>query len=205
MALQTYDDLRQAIINWPDLSGETDLESHVDLLISLGEARINVALRLRQSLKTYTSPDESVTSAQLPSDFLEVDQVTDTGGNSLVYADVDKINTLVGANDCLYYSIDGDHLVFSSTVDGYLLRYYPRLEPLSQTDTNWLYRLSPGLYLYSALIDAAIFSKESEQETSRYNAAFNEAAGQLSALDGNQLFPKSQPITSTRRGYRNGT
>lgn len=199
MALTTYADLRQALIDWPDLAGETDLESYADTLITLGEARINVSLRLRRSLKTETVTGTGLYRSPLPEDFLEVDQVQTLEGVPLTYVTVDQLALLAQAGnltEVIYYSIDGQDLVFACSTDGYVLRYYPLLPPLSTTDTNWVYRLSPGLYLYSALIDAAVFSKESEQEQARYRAMFESAAAALEELDWNQGSPESQPIVS---------
>ena len=199
MALTTYADLRQALIDWPDLSGEQDMDYYSDMLITLGEARINTRLRLKRSLKTETILGIGLTQSPLPEDFLEVDQVQTSEGDPLEYITVDQLAQVRELTEKCYYSIDGQNLVFSGPVDGYILRYYPLLAPLIDTDTNWIYKLSPGLYLYSALIDASVFNKESEQENMRYQTMFESAAVALEELDWNYGLPKSQPIT-TRLG-----
>lgn len=199
MALTTYADLRQALIDWPDLYGEQDMDYYSDMLITLGEARINTRLRLKRSLKTETILGIGLTQSPLPEDFLEVDQVQTSEGDPLEYITVDQLAQVRELTEKCYYSIDGQNLVFSGPVDGYIIRYYPLLAPLIDTDTNWIYKLSPGLYLYSALIDAAVFNKESEQENMRYQTMFESAAVALEELDWHYGLPKSQPIT-TRLG-----
>ena len=203
MSLTTYSDLRQALIDWPDLQGEVDLDSYADTLITLGESRINVTLRLRRNITSLVVAGSEVTSYQLPDDFLEVDRVLGPDGVPLLYRSQDQVSTLQNPEGAQYdactYSIDGNFLIFAGPITSFELSYYAKLQPLESTDTNWLYALAPGLYLYSALIEAAVFSKESEQETARYSAQFERIASQVLALDDASNYPRSQPLRSVRK------
>jgi len=204
VSLTSYNDLRQALIDWPDLQGEVDLDSYADTLITLGESRINVTLRLRRNIKSLVVVDGiEVTSYQLPDDFLEVDRVLGPDGVPLLYRSQDQVSTLQNPEGAQYdactYSIDGNFLIFAGPITSFELSYYAKLQPLESTDTNWLYALAPGLYLYSALIEAAVFSKESEQETARYSDQFERIASQVLALDDASNYPRSQPLRSVRK------
>jgi hypothetical protein len=205
MSLTTYSDLPQALIDWPDLQGEVDLDNYADTLITLGESRINVALRLRRNITSLLVDNgkDEVTSYALPDDFLEVDRVLGPDGVPLLYRSQDQVSTLQNTEGVQYdactYSIDGNFLIFSEPITTFELSYYAKLQPLESTDTNWLYALAPGLYLYSALIEAAVFSKESEQETARYSAQFERIASQVLALDDASNYPRSQPLKSVRK------
>lgn len=203
MSLTTYSDLRQALIDWPDLQGEVDLDSYADTLITLGESRINVALRLRRNIKPLIVGSVEVTFYPLPEDFLEVDRMVGVDGVPLSYRSQDQVSAMQSQGDILCdeitYSIDGNNLVFSGPITDFGLFYYAKLQPLESADTNWLYALAPGLYLYSALIEAAVFSKESEQESARYSAQFESIASQVLALDDASNYPRSQPLRSVRR------
>lgn len=204
MSLTTYSDLRQALIDWPDLQGEVDLDSYADTLITLGESRINVTLRLRRNIKSLVVVDViEVTFYQLPDDFLEVDRVLGPDGVPLLYRSQDQVSTLQNPegsqHDACTYSVDGDFLIFAGPITTFELLYYAKLPSLESTNTNWLYALAPGLYLYSALIEAAVFSKEAEQETTRYSAQFESIASQVLALDDASNYPRSQPLRSVRR------
>lgn len=203
MSLTTYNDLRQALIDWPDLQGEVDLDNYADTLITLGESRINVTLRLRRNITSLVVDGIEVTSYQLPDDFLEADRVLGPDGVPLLYRSQDQVSTLQNPEGAQYdactYSIDGNFLIFAGPITSFELSYYAKLQPLESTDTNWLYALAPGLYLYSALIEAAVFSKESEQETARYSAQFERIASQVLALDDASNYPRSQPLRSVRK------
>ena len=158
MSLTTYSDLRQALIDWPDLQGEVDLDSYADTLITLGESRINVTLRLRRNIKSLVVVDGiEVTFYPLPEDFLEVDRVLGPDGVPLLYRSQDQVSTLQNPEGSQYdpctYSVDGNYLIFAGPITSFELSYYAKLQPLESTDTNWLYALAPGLYLYSALIE----------------------------------------------------
>lgn len=199
MALDTYTDLKNAVINWPDLSGEGDIEAAADDLITLGEARIYRTLRLRRMITTLSVADldPAVSSYTLPSDFLEVERVKGPSAESLEYRPANELDTWGWEpDDPALYSIEGSDLLFAPVVTGFELRYYALPLPLVTTNTNWLLTKAPGLYLYSALIDAAIFSKETDQEAGRYRDAYGSAAGELMEEEENSQFPRGQPLRS---------
>lgn len=201
MSLTTYQDLKDALVAWPDLQGEEDLESYADTLIALGEARINISLRLRRGINSIAVPT-AVGYYQLPTDYLEIDRVVDGDGLPLQFLSQDQVSALANgetqpSDTCVSYSTDGIHLTFT-TPTAFTLSYYASLPSLEIFDSNWLYVLSPGIYLYSALIDASIFSKESEQETARYTAEFQRIASSLMELDRNSIMPRAQTMASIR-------
>ena len=202
MSLTTYQDLKDAVVAWPDLQGEADLESYADTLIALGESRINISLRLRRGIKSISVPT-AVSYYQLPTDFLEIDRVVDGNGLPLQFLSQDQVSALANgetqlSDSCAAYTTDGSNLNFIAPT-AFTLTYYAALPSLEIFDSNWLYVLAPGLYLYSALIDASIFSKESEQETARYAAEFQRIAARLMELDRDSIMPRAQTLRSVRR------
>ena len=82
MSITTYQELKDAVIAWPDLQGEVDLAANVDTCIALGEARINQLLRLQGNLVTVPvqNPSEPY---ELPADCMEIDRVAGSNGQSL--------------------------------------------------------------------------------------------------------------------------
>lgn len=202
MPLTTYQELKDAVVAWPDLQGEADLESYVDTLIALGESRINLSLRLRRGIKSIAIPT-AVSSYALPVDFLEIDRVVGGDGLPLQFLPQDQVSALANGgvqlpDSCAAYTTDGVNLNFIAPT-AFTLTYYAALPSLETFDSNWLYTLSPGIYLYSALIDASIFSKESEQETARYTAEFQRIAARLMELDRDSIMPRAQTLRSVRR------
>ena len=202
MPLTTYQDLKDALVAWPDLQGEEDLEAYADTLIGLGESRINLSLRLRRGIKSISVPT-AVSYYQLPDDFLEIDRVVGENGLPLQFLSQDQVSALANgetqlSDSCAAYTTDGSNLNFIAPT-AFTLTYYAALPSLEIFDSNWLYVLAPGLYLYSALIDASIFSKESEQETARYAAEFQRIAARLMELDRDSIMPRAQTLRSVRR------
>lgn len=198
MTLTTYDDLRQALVDWPDLQGETDLNAYADTLITLAESRINISLRLRRSIASLDVTGSAIESYALPDDFLEADRVIGPDGKPLDYRSADQVDWYED-DDCVNtWTLDAGLIKFAGPVDSFVLQYYAKLPPLQSTSTNWLFNLAPGLYLYSALIDAAIFSKESEQETARYTQMFNTISASLVELDNTSIFPRTQSLQTMR-------
>ena len=104
-----------------------------------------------------------------------------------------------------FYAIDGRQLLFSAPVADVTLRYYKRSSPLINTDTNWLFAADPGLYLYAALIEVAVFSKQPDTEAQRYQQAFESAAVRALEWDAIATEPRSQPLRSIPRTGRKAT
>ena len=204
MALTSYNDLRQAVIDWPDLRGEVDLESYIDTVISLAEARINREVRLEGHIVSLAVGGTQVDGYALPDDYTAMDRVTGPGGESLEYRPADELRRWGEApkGPC-FYSIDGRQLLFAPAVDGFNLRYFRRLGALQQSVSNWLFALAPDLYLYASLIEASRFSKESEQEFQRYEQSYQGVVQMLYQEDLQAQTPKSQPLrTLSRVGYK---
>lgn len=193
--MQTYAELKQALVDWPDLAGEQDIESYADTLITLGEARVNRVLRLQGMIVQFSQSGTGIEIYDLPSDYLEMDRVQGADGESLESRPADELFRYgyTGSDNCPVYAIDGRRLLFSVPIDAFTIRYYALLPPISQT-AHWLFLKEPGLYLYASLIEAATFHKEAEQENARYQAAFQEIVQSLQAEDDASLYPRSQPL-----------
>ncbi len=193
-----YDELVAAVAAWPDLQGEPDLQAMIPTLIVLAEAAINndASLRLREALTEISGADTTVTA--LPPDCLQVERVVDSEGVPLEFASTD--NLAAPARGCssgrVRYTIDGNRLRFEPQVGAYTLRYYQRPQALADAGTHWLIQKEPSLYLYGTLIQAAIFSKESDRETARYADAYAAAIDRLTADDWIARMPIGQAIRS---------
>jgi hypothetical protein len=189
MSLQNYDALRQAIVTWPSLDGEVDVETHAPTIISLAEAAINQdpRIRLRGHLTTAVLPGDA-TEYALPADCLQVDYV---GCDGELF-DLVAIDTLGVCEDS--FAIDGKVLRFGQTVSNPTLHYYARPPDLKTAGTHWLFELAPDLYLYACLVHVATFSKEAEQEAARYKHLEEECIARLTAADAReQLADSNKP------------
>jgi hypothetical protein len=189
----TYDELVSAIANWPDLQGEPDLQTIIPTLIVLAETDINntAELRLREALVDVTSSVTDPTlPIDLPTDCLQVERVL-VDNVPLTFTTLDNITVCTNA-----YAIDGSRLVFSDAQSEYTLRYYQRLPSLAVVNTHWLLDKSPSLYLYGSLLQAAIFSKENQQEALRYATEYQTCITRLITDDWNARVPYGQALAS---------
>jgi len=203
-----YESLKKAIVDFPDLAGEADLEAYVPTIIELAEARINRDVRLRGHLRSqYVSG--TLSEHPLPADYLDLDRLTGPNGEALEVRPADELERIgTPPSGPRFYAIDGARLIFVPEISGMRLFYYQKPPPLSSAPggTHWLLDKAPDLYLYAGLCEAARFSKESEQEYARFEQAYARIAGALIQSDAESRLPRSSPIRSIpRTGRRTST
>ena len=168
MAITTYSELQQAVIDWVN---NPEITQSVTTFITLAEAKLNRELRTRDMLIRA----EAITTNEfvaVPSDFLENYSLELNMSNigpqqSLAFigpleAKVLKANKITGL--ARYYTmIDGafEILPAPATNTDIILTYYQKIPALSGSQTtNWLLTKSPDLYLYSTLLEAAPYLKD---------------------------------------------
>lgn len=166
MALTTYADLQASVASWLKRS---DLTANIPDLIKLSEARIARDLRVRAQIQFGTlTCTAGIGYAALPSDFLEIENITLQGDidRSLTYETPEQLDVRfprgAGNNRPAAYTIIGDRIYFGPVPDsGYTIQftYYARLAELSAAgDTNWLLQKHPSVYLFAALAEAEPFT-----------------------------------------------
>jgi hypothetical protein len=163
-----YGQLKAAIAN---RLSRTNLTAIIPDFITLGESRlyagfrdieVNVPpLRLIQMLTS-----ETASLAALPTGFLELHRFTVPSGSytrALEYITPEQMAGRVAATNWpLYYTFqDGGVKVEGGTPASFTFSYYKRFNTLvADADTNWLLENHPGIYLYSALIEAYAHIKD---------------------------------------------
>jgi len=199
-----YQELKKAIQDFPDLSGETDLESYLPTIVELAEARINRDVQLRGHIRSVYASG-TLGEYPLPADFLDLDRVTGPNAEALEVRPADELERVgTPPSGPRFYAIDGPRLIFVPEISGMRMFYYQRPAPLRTAagGSNWLLDKAPDLYLYAGLCEAARFSKESEQEYARFEQAYARIAGALIQSDAESRFPRSSPIRSVPRTGR---
>ena len=180
MALATYADLLSAVAAW---SHRDDLTGVIPDFVTIAEARIARDLRLRkQVVNTALSTVAATQTVALPSDFLEIENITLSSTNPprqihIVTPEImdEKYPANFYAGEPVVYTILGDNLVLGPTPDAVYtisLDYYQRLPALSSA-VNWLYTNHPSVYLYATLCEVAAYAFDKEAEAkwdSRYRA-----------------------------------
>jgi len=170
MAIATYSDLQTSVANWLKRS---DLTSIIPDFITLAEARIARDLRLRRQVtNTALSTVAGTQTVTLPSDFLEMENITLTNTTppaalSVVTPEImdRKFPANYANGQPVVYTIVGDAIQLGPTPDAVYtvsLDYYQRFAALSTTPTNWLLTNHPGVYLFAALAEASgyVFNDE---------------------------------------------
>ena len=162
-----YGQLKQAITN---RLGRTNLTAVIPDFVDLGTARLYNGfkdievqadpLRLRAMLAR-----ETASLAALPERFLAVDRLTvndGAGPRALEYVTPERFADLAPTGFARYFTHqDGGIAIEGGTPTAFALSYYRRFPALAaDSDTNWLLDTAPGVYLYSALIEAYAHLKD---------------------------------------------
>jgi len=166
--INDYASLQTSIAGW---LARADLTSAIPDFISLGEAWINRELRVRQMLKTVTGDVDVDGRFELPADYLEMLAVSGFRHGQMVPL------------DNRYFIVDADSVRLSNTTGAYEFSYWARIPALSDAaPQNWLILDEPGIYLYSALVEAAPYIQD-DARMAVWVAKLSEITARLSAQD----------------------
>lgn len=163
MTINSYATLVAAI---PDFLLRSDLTAIVPTWVGLAEADINRRLRHPSMVTRLENQSLSAEYVDLPSDYLEVAQVTYDGdlNRKLTQVSTDYMDRFTDdSGQPRWYSIVGTQLRFYPITTGgtYDLTYYQRIPALSDSNTtNWLLDVAPDVYLYGSLIHSAPYLQE---------------------------------------------
>ena len=210
MALNTYAALKTAVTDWVARM-DTKLVSHVDDFITLAEVRIWDRVRLRAGLaqnQTLTVL-AGTSSAALPADFLGLHRIESAGLPRMVYASPDELldDTFGQVGSQTMYSIEGATFLLGiapSVNTTLTYSYYKRPAALSTAGTAdlWLLLARPNIYLYAALLEAAIFMKEGggKDQTGKYGSLLDKAIADAHMADNAAKWPRGQRLQMRRVG-----
>jgi hypothetical protein len=167
MALSTYAELKASVADWLNRS---DLTSAITDFVSLAEAQMERTLRTRQMIVRANATISDEYSA-LPDDYLEAKSFKLTGTNPispLVFQSINALDdlqvTYTSSGQPKYFCVIGGQIRVLPVPDtSYVseLIYYAKLSKLSTSNTtNWLLTLSPDVYLYGSLLQAAPYLQD---------------------------------------------
>jgi hypothetical protein len=167
MALSTYAELKASVADWLNRS---DLTSAITDFVSLAESQMERDLRTRQMIVRANATVNTEYSA-LPDDYLEAKSFKLTGTNPispLVFQSINAMDDLqvsyTSSGQPKYFCVIGGQIRVLPVPDtSYVseLIYYAKLSKLSNSNTtNWLLTLSPDVYLYGSLLQAAPYLQD---------------------------------------------
>ncbi len=180
MAIANYTELQSAIIQWNHRD-----PGNVPDLITLAEKRINSELASRigevEVVLTATIGSRVIT---LPSGYMSnIGLWLTTYGqrDEILFVSPELIPVTTTSNgQPKYYTVSGSELEFEipcSAAFTYDFRYKKGFD-IATTTTNDILTNYPGLYLFGALIEAALFARDMDilsAWSSRFDAALSEA------------------------------
>lgn len=165
MTIATYTDLKGAVAKW--LSRRSDLTDVIPDFIALGEARIAREMRLQRMITAgqTLAALAGVNTVALPDGWLEFTSVRiGSSATPLTRRSPQLLGdawAAAGSGMPQQYDIEGNNLLLGPMPDAdytVYVSYYAKLTALSDTNaTTWLLADHPGLYLWSALAEAAPF------------------------------------------------
>lgn len=210
MALDTYAALKTAVTDWVARM-DTKLVAHVDDFITLAEVRIWDRVRLRNGLSAPTTLTiaPATNTAALPADFLSMHRITSAGLPRMNYVSMDLLTdeAYQQTGQQTDYSFEGlnFYLGITPTVSTDLTyTYYKRPAALSSAagDDLWLLLARPNIYLYAALLEAAVFMKDSggKDQTGKYGSLLDKAIADAHMADNAAKWPRGQRLQMRRVG-----
>jgi hypothetical protein len=169
MAIANYSDLKTAILEWQERTGDTALTSRAADLITLAEAKLNRDLPLRMMrVNTTLTATASSRSITLPTDFAEPVRLRNTTSGyegDLKPVDADSINYSPDTGTPYEWCINESSIDFEVLADAaytFQFRYRKKFALSDIATTNWLLTNAPDIYLFESLKHAGVFTKDPE-------------------------------------------
>lgn len=190
MALDTYTNLQASIANWLHRS---DMAALIPDLIVLAEGRINSDLdaRLQDTVATLTATSGEPSLAA-PADVVNIRSlvVLSNPNRVLDYLTPDQFNVQYAATETNMpraYSIVGTNLYLGPAPDSnYQLQciYKATIPPLASAvgGTTWLLTKYPLVYLYAALCESVMFTKDMAMQQA-WELKYKQAIEAVNAID----------------------
>ncbi len=190
MAISTYAELKTAIANWLERSGDTTISANAGDFIALAESRLNRALALRaMETETTLTGTASSRSLVLPADFVEPKSLFLTtfgtqGRLRPFLAGTEPLSTANGTPTA--WTVNGTNIDLDRPCDqahSFLFRYRRSFALSDGAPTNWLLSNHPDAYLFAALIEANIFLGDNEAAVG-WELRLGQALGQIADKEG---------------------
>lgn len=194
MGIASYSDLQTSMKRWLKRADLSDLFPD---FIMLAEAHFDRTIYTRNARATFQITPGSP-RVSLPSDWRRVIRAY-YGGATLAPFPADFDSAYAGSSNqpiAFGYQIQGSTLTLSVPQLGQALRldYYTVIEPLSDTNqSNWLLEDAPDVYLFGALHEAAVYTRDDARAT-LWGQKRDAAVGELIDDDTAAKVPE-QPLT----------
>lgn len=172
----TYTALLAQVASWLN---RTDLTAVIPDFVRLTEERINRTLRVRQMEAMLDMEPVYQNALTIPADTLEPKTLWVEGYEStpLHVQSFESAKSHQTAGIASLYAWNGSELYVngSGVVSGVL---YKKIPALATNSTNWLLETHPSVYLFGALMEAALYAGgDASMWQSRFESALSEIHG----------------------------
>ncbi len=212
MSLSTYSELKAAVADWLNRTGQADLEARAGDFILLFESLFDKQdIRHPKAVVRATATVSGEYTA-LPSDFVEMQRLRTTGGSSgwatHRYVTPEELEDDKAVNESSdrphLFTVSGNEIQIRpySTNDTLTLEmlYWAKLTKLGDAQaSNWLLAEAPEAYLFGALAEATPFIRDDERvalwTTKRDQAVASlRSAAERAALTSGTLKPRRRKL-----------
>lgn len=217
MSIATYAELQSAIADW---AARSDLSTPAPDLIRLCESMLNYGhgepgeqfyvppLRVRQMEARTTFTADSEYESIPVNDFLEVRYLKantspETDVKYVTPAQFNEAASSYSSGTPKVYTIVGNEFRFGPAPSAVTMElgYVQKIPALSDSNTtNWLLAANPNVYLYGALFQGALYTKD-DAEVAKFLGLFSGAVRALVAQDRRAKFGGAplvmRPVTGT--------
>jgi hypothetical protein len=184
-------------------SHRSDLTAKLPDFIQRAEREMARTLPLRAFETTVTGT--STGTITLPADFDQVELlVLNANGReyTMDYTSPNGVSAYVSGNPNRYTLLNGVLKFIAPTGGDYTLNYLRKLVPLSDAaPTNFLLTEHPDAYLYGALVQVAMYTRD-ELQIAKYAPLFNVVMSQIASQDARKRLPAAGGLQIKPRSYR---
>jgi len=193
MALGTFTDIESSVVAWLNREGASDIAANVPDFIDLAQRRIQRDVRVPPMEVVETNISIVGNEFPIPTAMLEVKEVIAYDGSCSwpitrgTYATVkqEQLGSKLGPT---VFDTVASNFIFGPGPTGGVsvdIVYYKEIEFISTAqDTNWFSMYAPETILYGALVEAAVYMKDTEQEA-KYEEKFKGAIAALKSQKSN--------------------
>jgi hypothetical protein len=193
MALSTYANLKQSVINW---SHRDDLDLLIDDFIEIAETEMFAneveTLNIR-AMETQSVISLSTNTNALPSGYLSLRSArlqVSNGNGTLIFKSPESLNRLSGTGRPKYYTIHNQIEVDVSPDQTYNLElnYIKKPDALTSSNvTNEILDNYPNIYLYGCLWAAFTYADDEAQAQKYYSRFISNIKGANMSSDQGQF------------------
>lgn len=191
MTIASYSDLQTAALNWANRVGDSVVTGVIADLITLAENRIFREMRIRQMESAFSGTIAANGTLAIPSDYLALRYIYVSGTNPVTTLKrrppeyiYENYPTRTGNGIPQFIAEEAGVFIFGPYPDSqYTIAgsYFAKPGAIA-SGSNWFIANAPGIYLFSTLVEIALFLKD-DAEAQRWEARYQDTKQQLMMQD----------------------